>query len=133
MHRISPELPLRLGLGLVYLYSGINLISHPTAWVWALPYWLRSLIDAVIPLKWYLQIQGGIEIVFAIVFLTWFLPRGIVRIVAFLSTLEFLAILILAFAPFSEANFLITFRDMGLLGASVALMLLITKKEIRST
>jgi hypothetical protein len=47
-----------------------------------------------------------------------------VRLVALLSAFEFAAILMLALFPFSEANFLITFRDIGLLGAAVALFIL---------
>ena len=80
------------------------------------------------PLNTYLQIQGTVEIIFALILLAWFLKPKIVRWVAILSSLEFLAILLLALFPWSEANFLVTFRDIGLLGASVALVLVIGRK-----
>ncbi len=121
LQKVHPEWVLRITLGLTYLYSGQDLIRHPTAWVWALPYWLRQGIAAIIPLNTYLQIQGIIEILFAIVLLSWFLRTAIVRAVALFSVLEFGAILILAFFPWSEPNFSITFRDIGLLGAALAL------------
>ena len=113
----------------MYLYSGIDLLLHPTAWVWAIPYWMRQIITAVVPLNTYLQLQGSVEIIFALILLAWFLPAGLVRSVAFLSALEFLAILGLAFFPFSAANFLITFRDIGLLGASLALFMILSGKQ----
>ena len=127
-NKIDPLWPLRLGLGLMYIYSGYDLMIHPTAWHWALPYWLRGVITQFIPLEGYLRIQGALEIGMALVLLAWFLRSAVVKWVALLSVLEFAAILILAFAPFSEANFLITFRDIGLLGASSALLILLFRE-----
>ena len=119
---------MRLGLGLMYLYSGQDLIRHPTAWYWALPYWLKNAIASTVLLDAYLRFQGAVEILFALVFLGWFLKPAIVKWVALLSTIEFAVILLLAFMPWSEANFLITFRDIGLLGGSLALFLLLHRK-----
>ncbi|MBI2515101.1 hypothetical protein HYV91_02900 [Candidatus Wolfebacteria bacterium] len=127
--RINPEAILRLGLGLMYLYSGFDLIRHPTAWWWALPFWLKQIIESVVALNTYLKFQGVAEILIAVIFLGWFLPRSIVKIGALFSSLEMAAILVLAFTPFSEANFLITFRDIGLLGASLALLVLLQKEN----
>lgn len=127
LQKIRPEWYLRLGLGLMYLYSGIDLVRHPTAWYWALPYWLRQYITAGVPLDMYLRIQGAIEILLALILLGWFLPRSLVRVAAVVAALEFAIILILAFLPFSEANFLITFRDIGLLGAALALLIILQK------
>src|SRR3989344_1446153 len=101
---------LRLGLGLMYLYSGIDLFRHPTAWHWALPMWLRDIITQFI-------------------FLCWVMPKVIVKFAALISLLEMLGILILAFFPFSGANFAITFRDIGLLGASTALFFLVAGRD----
>jgi hypothetical protein len=128
LKKISPEWSLRLTLGLMYLYSGIDLIRHPTAWHWAIPYWLKQLVSSVLPLNTYLALQGGIEILFALVFFAWFLNLKVVKLTALLASIEFLVILILAFLPWSEANFLITFRDIGLLGASSALYLLLVRR-----
>ena len=129
LKKINPEWSLRLGLGLMYLYSGYDLFMHPTAWVWAIPFWLRVVIGSVAALNSYLRFQGIIEIIFAAVFLAWFLPKGLARWTALLATLEFAAILILAFMPWSETNFLITFRDIGLLGAASALFILLSKEN----
>ncbi|HEY4497376.1 MAG TPA: hypothetical protein VJC20_01305 [Candidatus Paceibacterota bacterium] len=115
---------LRLGFGIMYLYSGYDLIAHPTAWHWAVPLWLRTTIMYAVDLNTYLQFQGAIEIVFAVVLLAWFLKPIWVKWVAFLSVIEFGAILFLAFLPWSEANFLITFRDIGLLGGAIALVII---------
>ena len=129
LKKINPEWSLRLGLGLMYLYSGYDLFMHPTAWVWAIPFWLRVVIGYVAALNSYLRFQGIIEIIFAAVFLAWFLPKGLARWTALLATLEFAAILVLAFMPWSETNFLITFRDIGLLGAASALFILLSKEN----
>lgn len=131
--KISPVWALRLALGVMYLYSGIDLIRHPTAWVWALPYWLRQAITAAVPLNTYLQFQGTVEIVFAIILLGWFIKPVAVKWVALLSTLEFAVILILAFFPWSEANFSITFRDIGLFGAALTLFALLSKRETETS
>ena len=128
--KINPEQALRLGLGLTYLYSGYNLVIHPTAWHWALPYWLRTVIAAFMSLNTYLVLQGIGELLLAFILLGWFLPRRIVFLAAILSTVEFFAILFLALFPFNATNFLTTFRDIGLLGAASALlMLLINQKK----
>lgn len=129
LNKIAPVWPLRIAFGLMYLYSGIDLIQHPTAWHWALPYWLREIITSGVSLNTYLQAQGMMEVVFALILLAWFLPRRAVWLIALLSVFEFAAILVLAFVPFSEANFLITFRDIGLLGGAFTLLLLVSKHD----
>ncbi|MBI4994785.1 hypothetical protein HZC21_04050 [Candidatus Peregrinibacteria bacterium] len=113
----------------MYVFSGQDLMRHPTAWHWAMPLWLREMISSVVSLNTYLKFQGAVEIIFALVLLAWFLKPVIVRIVAALSTLELIGILILAFAPWNETNFLITFRDIGLVGASLALWIMLTKEK----
>lgn len=127
--KLSPEWALRLSLGIMYLYSGLEIMFRPTAWYWAIPGWLKQVIVSVVDLNVYLTIQGAGEVVFALVFLAWFVKPVIVKYVALLSTLEFAAILALAFLPWSETNFLITFRDIGLLGASAALLLIKSKEK----
>lgn len=124
LQKLNPEFILRLGLGLTYLYSGQNLIQHPAAWTWAIPYWLREIMGQAIDVLLYIKIQGAVEILFALVLLAWFIRGRWVRYVAFLSSLEFTMILILAFLPFSETNFIVTFRDMGLFGAALALLII---------
>jgi len=120
LRNIHPTWPLRLGLGFMYLYSGTEIMRHPNAWTWAIPPWFSQLVGAVMPIDTYMKIQGASEVLLAVVFLLWFLPRTVVLVAAFVSCIEIAGILLLA--PFSQ--FLITFRDLGVLGASAALFLL---------
>ena len=129
LKKINPEWALRIGFGIMYLYSGSNLIRHPTAWHWAMPFWFKNLITSSISLDAYLRFQGIIEVFFAVVLLGWFFKTAIVKIVALLSALEMAGILAFAFLPWSEANFLITFRDIGLLAGAVALFILVSQKN----
>ena len=116
-----PEWALRLSFGSLFLYSGIDLIRHPTGWYWAvrpLPWVMQNMINTQIGLDRYLQIQGGLELVFAFVFVAWFLPKLFVQIVAVLVAAEMAVILLLVGVSGD------TFRDIGLLGAAVALFFL---------
>ena len=132
----KPEVPLRVGLGLMYIYSGIDLVRHPTGWKWAitsLPQGLQDLI-ASLPLSlqnltntasgWeaFLKLQGIGELIIAAILLFWFLPKWTLKLVAFVITVEMAMILWLV-----DIN-LSTFRDIGLLGAGAALLLIAYKK-----
>ncbi|MEK7561143.1 MAG: hypothetical protein AAB539_04285 [Patescibacteria group bacterium] len=124
--KFSAEMFLRLGLGAMYVYSGYDLIVHPTSWFWALrglPVFLQQMIDAAGKTA-YLQIQGAGEIVLALIFLLWFLPRRLVRVAAFLAAVEMAAILIMVVLDG------VTFRDIGLLGAALALWIMPEKKPV---
>lgn len=123
LQRIHPSWPLRLGLGFMYLYSGIDIMRHPNAWTWAIPPWFSELVGIFVPINTYMKVQGASEVLLAVVFLLWFLPRKVVLFAAFISCAEIAGILVLA--PFSQ--FPITFRDLGVLGASAALFLLSLK------
>lgn len=116
-----PEWALRLGLGFLFLYSGLDLLRHPTGWYWAvrpLPAAIQSIINNSIGIDQYLRMQGIGELIFAAVFFGWFLPRWIVKIVSLLVALEMAAILLLVGISGD------TFRDIGLLGAALALFFL---------
>lgn len=127
--KISTEWALRMGFGVMYLYSGTDLMTHPTAWYWALPLWLKNAISAVMPLSTYIRFQGALEIILALALLAWFLKPAIVKWVALMSTLEMAAILLLSLVPFSASNFSITFRDIGLLGGALALFVIVLNKQ----
>ena len=122
-----PEWALRLGFGFMFLYSGIDLIRHPTGWYWALrplPWVIQSFITNQIGIDQYLRAQGMIELLFAFVFLAWFLPRLLVRTVSMLVAIEMAAILLLVGLSGD------TFRDIGLLGGAIALMGLLSKNNL---
>jgi hypothetical protein len=113
-----PEWTLRLGLGCMFLYSGLDLLRHPTGWYWAvrpLPMVIQNLINTSIGIDRYLQMQGIAELIFAAVFFAWFLPKWMVKIVSLLVAAEMAAILLLVGLSGD------TFRDIGLLGAALAL------------
>ncbi len=120
--KIGPEWALRLGLGAMYVYSGVDIIRHPTSWFWAvrpllkwLPVSIQASLGAPEVMTKYLVFQGIGELALAFIFLAWFMPRYIIKWAALLSVIEFVGILIVL--PIDA----ITFRDIGLLGAFVAL------------
>lgn len=126
LSKITPEWSLRVGLGVMYLYSGIDIVRHPTAWFWAVRpvlKWLPSGMQVTWGqpafLKQFLISQGVLEIIFAIVFLAWFLPKKFAKWVAALTALEMAGILVLI--PIDAG----TFRDFGLLGGGLALFLIL--------
>lgn len=123
LQKIKPELPLRLGLGFMYFYSGRDLLLYPSGWTWALPLWFSNIINQTVPIETYLRMQGVVELLMAFILLSWFLNRNFVKIVAAISSVEF--IFILLFAP----QFSITFRDIGLLGAALALLIMILSRS----
>ncbi len=114
---IHPAWPLRIGLGLMYLYSGIGFLHNPLDWQGFLPTGFAAVVERVIPLSAYLAFQGIGELALAAVFLGWFLPLMAVRIAAVAAALEFTGILFLTGLD------LVTFRDIGLLGAALTLAL----------
>jgi len=103
----------------MYLYSSIDLMAHPRSWTWAVPWWFSKLVTPVVPLDVYLRFQGGVELLMAVIFLALFWKGKIVLLFAIFSSLELLFIL------FFSPQFATTFRDIGVLGASVALCLVI--------
>ena len=122
-----PEWALRLGFGCMFLYSGIDLIRHPTGWYWAvrpLPWFVQNIINTQIGIDRYLQMQGITELLFAAIFFAWFLPKWVVMLVSILVALEMAGILLLV-GIIGDS-----FRDIGLLGAAIALAsLLVQYKE----
>ena len=114
MKLLTPKLFLRLGLGIMYLYSGFDLIINPQHWYGFMPYRFSQLIISFMPIDTFLIIQGGGEIVLALILLAWFLPGWLVGLVGLLSSIELLLIII--FVGVDP----ITFRDIGLLGASLS-------------
>jgi uncharacterized membrane protein YphA (DoxX/SURF4 family) len=117
LKKISPWLVLRLGLGAMFLYSGYSLVTTPRAWLWAVelaPQFLQDIIESV-GTDLFLRGQGVIELAVALVFLGWFLPRRVVLVASVVASLEMFSILLFVGVN-SE-----TFRDIGLLGGTVAL------------
>ncbi|TSC77563.1 MAG: hypothetical protein G01um101433_528 [Parcubacteria group bacterium Gr01-1014_33] len=129
LRKLNPEWALRLGLGLMYVYSGADIIRHPTGWYWA----VRQLPDALekiltlFGMNAFLFMQGIGEVFLAFLLLAWFLPRKFLQIAAGIAVLEMGAILLLVGLDS------ITFRDIGLLGAAVALIIMAFQKNDASS
>src|SRR3989344_916771 len=128
LSKITPEWALRAGLGAMYIYSGIDIVRHPTAWYWAVrplfkwfPASMRASLSQPEIMNRYLLLQGIIEFILAFILLAWFLPKFWARWAAFITTLEFAAILLLV--PIDA----ITFRDIGLLGGASALWIILSQ------
>ena len=120
LKKISPQWALRLSLGIMYLYSGVDILYHSDSWTWAirsLPSFVSGPITQFGVAK-FLFIQGIGEIILAIILLAWFVPKIIVKYVGLLSALEMLAIVLLVGVD------QVTFRDIGLIGSGLALFLL---------
>ncbi|GEM_PF-716987 len=123
MQRIQPLWLLRLSFGLMYIYSGYDLFYHPKSWLWAVPSWFAEIISPIISIEAFIRLQGVIEFLVALLLLAWFLGKWGVRIAVIFSTLEMAAILL--FTGIDP----ITFRDIGLLGASFALLILLFRER----
>lgn len=76
-------------------------------------------VGAPSPIEMYLRLQGIGEFIIGVLFLAWFLGKLGPRIAAILSVLEIASILLFVGID------LITFRDIGLLGAALALLTLL--------
>lgn len=121
LKKINPEIPFRLGLGTMYLYSGRDLIAYPAHWEGFVPSWFERLVELFLPMDVYLRVQGAGELAIGFLLLAWFLPRWGVRAASALAVAEMAGILVLSGVD------LVTFRDMGLLGGSAALYLLVRR------
>lgn len=128
LSKVTPEWSLRVGLGVMYLYSGIDILRHPTAWFWAIrpilkwfPAGMQASFGQPTFMKKFLMSQGVIEIIFAVILLAWFLPKKYAKWVAALTTLEMAGILFVI--PIDA----VTFRDFGLLGGGLALFLILSE------
>src|SRR3989338_11232970 len=110
----------------MYLYSGMDILRHPTGWYWAVrpifkwfPAGMQTSLTQPDFMKKFLMSQGVLEIIFAVILLAWFLPKKYAKWVAGLTALEMAGILFLI--PIDA----VTFRDFGLLGGGLALFLIL--------
>jgi hypothetical protein len=131
LRRFTPECSLRLGLGTMFLYSGFHMFNNPNSWTWAIPSWFRKMVEVGtgIPIESYLKMQAVSEVILALALLAWFLPRRIMRWFAALATIELAGILVLGETGIDA----ITFRDLGALGAALALTLILWQQETFSS
>ena len=121
--KLNPEWALRISLGIMYLYSGYDLLVKPQHWYGFVPQWFSQAVNQVTTVDNYLRIQGIGESLIGLLLLLWFLPRWTVRVAAILTILEMgMILLFVGIDP-------ITFRDIGLLGAGFAVAIFAWKSE----
>jgi len=108
---------LRIGLGLILTYAAVHMITDSEAWIGFVPKWVSKIID----IQTFLYLHASLELIFGILLILGILLPA----VSFLVFLDFLAILI--FFGIDD----VTFRDFGLLMASMALFLITCAKHER--
>lgn len=113
--KMKAKLFLRIGLGLTYIYSGIGLLRNPIDWAHFMPEWLMDLFGAPELALKFLQVQGIGELLLGLLILIWNPKPKIYFWLAAFGAVHVALILI-----FSGID-LVTFRDIGLLGAWLAL------------
>jgi hypothetical protein len=121
----KPEIFLRLGLGSMFLYSGYSMYSNPGPWefyVSNLPEWALAPVTNFVTIQQFLMIQSIAEMAFGAVLILWFLPLWLTRMASILITLHLAAIIMLVGIDTT------TFRDIGLLGAALALISVLYRK-----
>src|SRR3989344_5302114 len=91
LDKLSIEWVLRLSLGFMYFFSGVDLFRNPKSWYWAVKP-LGSIVYKI-GIDRYLKIQGIGELVLAAILLFSFVPRVLVTIVAGLTVIEMAVIL----------------------------------------
>lgn len=124
MNRIKPEFVLRLSLAITYFYAGYSLLTSPKSWTQFVPFRFKEALASLdFPITAFVRAQGAMELLLALVFIIWLAPRRWVRFAALLSALEMALILI-----FTGID-LITFRDIGLLGAALAVFLIYRERR----
>ncbi|MEK7099441.1 MAG: hypothetical protein AAB916_02895 [Patescibacteria group bacterium] len=119
--KIRPVWVLRAGLGLTFLYSGWDLTAHPYNWYGFVPQWFSQMVTPVMPLEIFLRVQGMGELALAGGMIAWFLPRRMVQIAAAFAVAHLSVIIgAVGIDP-------VTFRDIGLLGAALALLIHVSR------
>lgn len=103
-----PSILLRVGLVLVFLYAAVDSFLEPLVWQSYLPGFLTDLV----PAKQLLVVFSVYEIILSV----WLISSRAIFYAALLSALTLFGILIT-----NLAALVITFRDIGLLFAALAL------------
>ena len=88
-----------------------------------MPKWYARAVTSISSIEAYLRFQGLAEIVIGLLFIAWFSGKWGLRVASILAATEFFFILI--FVGINP----ITFRDIGLLGAALALLIIIFRRN----
>lgn len=110
-----PTVLLSCGLGFVFLYAGIDALIQPLNWAGYLPGFLSAFIAPSLALK--------LIAIYEIVLALWLISGRYRKIASILAALTLAGIIVV-----NLREFFITFRDVGLLFAAVALYFMPTSK-----
>lgn len=105
---ITPQLLLRIGLAIIFLYAAISSFTNPQDWVGYLPSFATDMVDA----RLLLHVFSVYEMLLAIFLLAGVLTRYVALLCA--ATLA-------GIVAFNSSLFAITFRDIALIFAALAL------------
>lgn len=118
IRKLKPDLVLRTGLGLVFVYAGIMSFLSPENWIGFVPQWVGNIVSPEL----FLSIHAGFEIILGLALITGiFLPAA--SLIAFLDMFA-----LLIFYGIDE----VTFRDIGVLAAAIALYLITFEKSSKT-
>ena len=115
---------LRFGLGVMFFYSGYQTVADPmirSDLFRGLPSFFDIVLN-IIPLEVWFRLLGILELVIAVLFLAWFLPKKTVFWAGLVATVD-VAILLAVFGLSYN-----TVPYVGILGAAVATTLFYKKK-----
>lgn len=100
---------LRLGLAFVFLYAAVESLLHPLEWSGFLPSFVNRLLNPNLAVR--------LIAVFEIVLALWLLSGKYKKYAAALSAMTLAGIILT-----NLSQFIVTFRDVGLLCAALALL-----------
>lgn len=99
---------LRIGLGIVFLWIGLDIFKHTDAWIGYVPAELPFGFDRLLAIK----INGAFDVIVGVCLILGWWPK----VVAALAALHLIGILV------DQGANQVIIRDVGLLGASLALL-----------
>jgi hypothetical protein len=104
---------LRIGLGLVFLYAGINMLLYAYDWTIFIPAWVSEFVSDNL----FLSVWGGLQCAIGLAIISGKLTKygSIAALIVSGSVIVF------------HGVDTITFRDFGLFAAALALVLIINK------
>lgn len=112
----AATLVLRLGLAFIFAYAGISSFFNPLIWTGYLPSFIGSIVPAVIAV----QLMAVVEVGLAI----WLVSGAYPFYAAIAST-----VLLAGITAVNVSVLFITFRDVGLVAAALALVFLSRNKK----
>ncbi|MDP3975163.1 MAG: hypothetical protein Q8P88_02685 [Candidatus Jorgensenbacteria bacterium] len=110
---MKPASLLRLGLALTFVYAGVMAFLEPAPWLGFVPGWVENIVAPEI----FLSVHAVFQIMLGAALIVEFIPQT----AAMLAVADLAAILI-----FYGID-LVTFRDLGLFFAALALVTLTTR------